>query len=614
MIYLVSNHGELGELESNGEYKHATVDQVIRYFQNKDELQVDSESDGLCPYQNSLVTLQLGDRKNQFVIDLRFQSAQPFKPLLEDKLCLLQNAKHDYKFLKRIGITLENIYDTMLAECVIYNGYGEKFGYALDDIYKRHLGLEISKDPRKDFGKLQGGPLPTRLIKYAAEDVTRLADVRDAQKKLIDKFDLQTAVDLENKAVKALGDIELNGMYMDTQQWSDLAAENRKEYQQSLIEMDELVLNMDLGYHANGEQDLFRDEVRPLSINYGSPPQTLDMLRRAGLPVNSTNANTLEQYNHHEIVKKLTEVRGLKTSLSRYGDSFLDYINPKTGRIHTDFWQMKNTFRLGSSDPNIQNIPRDNRYRNCFKPRPGYKWISIDYSGQEMRLMADFSKESHLINAMNEGKDPHCFVGSMMFEKEITKDDPLRQDAKIINFGKPYGMGPPKLSRKLGISESDAEARLKLHERKFPSLDRYLKKQGEAGKTQGYVITNPIHRGRRWFPKMKIALEERQRPNSDWSKIYRVEGSVEREAMNLSIQGSGAVMMKESLVEIREILKGYDGYLINTVHDESNMEVREDQAEEVARVAAEAMSKIGNKYVRHVKMPVDVKITDHWEK
>lgn len=608
----------VGPESMNSRFPRVSAQYVLDYFSGVDEMQVDTETEGRDCRRKKIVALQLGDRENQFVIDARYTSPRVFKPLLESKRCLLHNAKFDYKFLKAEGIIIEHIYDTMLAEAVVFNGYVD-WGYSLQAVAKRHVGVFLDKETRGDFHKIRDKAFTDAQIQYAGSDVMYLQDIRDKQKVYIDKYDLQIAVDDENEAVKALGDIEYNGMILDVDAWMEVAQQNEQEALDREIELDEYLIEMDTGYHPTGEQDLFGAKKRKLAINYGSPLQALDMLRKAGLPVNSTSAFALEQFKDIKLVQLFTGVREANKKISTYGRSFLNYINPATGRVHTEFWQIKDTFRLGSGNkmsnsPNVQNIPRDNKYRNCFVAPKGYKWVSLDYSGQELRLMADFSNERKLIDAVNVGKDLHCFVGAMMYGKEIAKDDPLRDEAKTINFGKPYGMGAYKLASKLNITEEQAEAKLRMHEQAFPDLDRWLKKAAAFGKSSGYILTNPIHKGRRWFPELKQARELRLSQMQDWSKIYSIEGSVERKSMNTPIQGTGAIIMKRALSATREILKHYDAKLICTVHDQLDIEVREDQAEEVYRKVGEVMEAVGNVFVKHVTMPVDGKITDFWTK
>lgn len=85
------------------------------------------------------------------------------------------------------------------------------------------------------------------------------------------------------------------------------------------------------------------------------------------------------------------------------------------------------------------------------------------------------------------------------------------------------------------------------------------------------------------------------------------------------IQGTGADITKEALIGVRNLITQYNeqnnsevAYLLCTVHDAIDVEVREDLAEQFSKEMAEVMISAGNKYVSKVKMEVDVTITNEW--
>ena len=130
--------------------------------------------------------------------------------------------------------------------------------------------------------------------------------------------------------------------------------------------------------------------------------------------------------------------------------SFLDKMSKKV--IHPSFDVLKVTGRTSSfGDLNAQNLPRDDRVRECFVPQPGHVLVIADYSAIEMVTLAQavqsqFGHESSLAAALNEGRDPHVMVAAMATgkpEAEVSKAE--RQKAKPINFGKPGGMGDQTL-------------------------------------------------------------------------------------------------------------------------------------------------------------------------
>src|SRR5688572_1305438 len=116
------------------------VGEIYEYFKDKESIEVDTETNE----EGETISLQLGNEEDQFFIDCREIDIKLFKELLESKLCILQNAKYDYKKLKEHGIIIERIYDTMLAEVVLYCGYTD-WGYGLDVLVKRYLEVDMSK-------------------------------------------------------------------------------------------------------------------------------------------------------------------------------------------------------------------------------------------------------------------------------------------------------------------------------------------------------------------------------------------------------------------------------------------------------------------------------------
>lgn len=182
-------------------------------------------------------------------------------------------------------------------------------------------------------------------------------------------------------------------------------------------------------------------------------------------------------------------------------------------------------------------------------------------------------------------------------------------------------MGPPKLANQLSIPIQEAEELFDVYGKAFPKLNRWLANQAKFAKTMGYSRTfNPCCRIR-WYPDIKKAKAMRQEEDKNWREIFKIEGEAERCGMNQPIQGTGADICKEALIKTRELILKYNqtynaevAFMICTVHDEIDFEVREDLAEQFAKEASEIMIECGNKYVSKVKMEVDTTITDYWTK
>jgi len=602
-------------------YPSVSPKDILDYFEDKEEIQVDTETYGLDPHTKDIITLQLGDRDRQFVIDVRSVNILLFKDLIENRLAYLQNAKFDYKMLLKKGIVLTKVYDTMLAEAVIFNGFPDR-KLALAAMCKEYLGVEMEKETRGTFTSLAGDPLMDKQIRYAGTDVVYLQDIAKYQQWYIRRYDLQYAVDVENQVSLPLADIEYNGMYLNEKRWMTLYNRNLTEILALENEIDRYLVDKNIVQPKYLGNDLFGTQIRVTDINYGSSMQMKQILKKLDIHVTSTDEPTLTKLKDNRFVSYLLEHRSLNKKISTYGKRFLGYINESTDRVHTNFWQVKNTFRLGSGSksqnaPNVQNIPASNEYRNCFEPRKEFSWLSIDYSSQELRLMADFSGETEFIDALNEGKDLHCFAYNKMTGENITKEDKVKRTAtKTINFGKPYGMSPYKLSDRLGIPLEEAEEKFKQYAKAFPKLNKWLDQQAKFGQNNGYIVLNDVHKGRRWFPEYK---EVQSNPHMGWNEIQKKLGVVRRASMNTPIQGSGAIIVKEAMIKIREWLieQGYwqtKVFMICQVHDQIDFEVEDAYIDVVKENCERIMIEVGIKYVTHVKMDVDSTVTKMWQK
>src|SRR5690606_3263404 len=154
------------------------------------------------------------------IIDVRNVNILDFKELLESKLCILHNSKFDYKMLKLEGIILERIYDVMLAESVLTTGY-KNISLSLKDVLGRYLSIPMEKETRNKFITIGNLPFTAEMVKYAATDVMYLQMLKEMQLIKIVKEELEYCVNLENNVVKALADVEFNGVYLDENLWRE---------------------------------------------------------------------------------------------------------------------------------------------------------------------------------------------------------------------------------------------------------------------------------------------------------------------------------------------------------------------------------------------------------
>ena len=562
---------------------------------------VDTETTGLDPFTSELLLLQVGDLKQQYVIDARKCSLEPLRPVLESlKPKVLHNAKFDYKMLKSLaGIRMENVVDTMLIEQTILNGKKADGGYSLAAAYQRYFDKEISKEAQSSFIN-HTGDFSKEQIEYARLDVLYPLEMLYQQMPQVRRERLEHTVKLECLAVPAIADIELNGVAIDKERWLRISQQAQEE---ALRVRGDLDKQFEEYLSQNQQGQLFADPKAVQTLNYDSDQQLKEALESLGIKVENTDKWTLTRLEH-PVSDMILEYRQHQKVVSTYGETFLEYIHPKTGRIHCDFRQMgAESGRLSCTKPNLQNIPSDSEFRSCFIAGEARKMITADYSGCELRILAEMSQDPEFLRAFKNNEDLHSLVATMMFDKPVSKyENPeLRQKAKAVNFGLAYGMSARGLANQIGCGDDEAEELLKKYFNAFPAIKSFLERSAAMAVSRGYSTT--IGGRRRHFDVSN--MEDRKK-----------RGQVERQGKNSPIQGANADMIKLALYELRRGFheRQINAQLVNTVHDEIVVECAEEIAEETQEIVESIMRAAGGYYVKSIPVDVESAIADCWSK
>lgn len=378
--------------------------------------------------------------------------------------------------------------------------------------------------------------------------------------------------EMELPLVPVLADMEYVGVRIDTEALK-AAAEGMEERSQTLCK--EI-------YEIAGEE-----------FNVGSPAQVGEILfgkmkldpkaKKTKSGQFSTSEEVLEKIAWMSpIVGKILEYRQIKKLLSTYLNALPEVINPKTGRIHTNYNQtITATGRLSSSSPNLQNIPiRDEMgrdIRRAFIPSDGNIYFSADYSQIELRLVADFAQDETMIEGFKKGADIHAITAAKIFHKpveEVSADE--RRKAKTANFGILYGITSFGLASRLQIPRKEAKELIDNYFATFPTIHNYMNTSVVEAREKGYAITK-LGRKRR-LPDIN-------------SKNPVVRGYAERNAINAPVQGSAADIMKLAMVRIWNGMHrlGLKSKMIMQVHDELNFDVVPDEAPQLQELVIREM-------------------------
>lgn len=580
----------------------ADVEKIVPEIDAMPIIGVDTETTGLDPFESDLLLVQVGDLDKQYVIDARECSLEPLRPILESrKVKVLHNAKFDYKMLKaQAGIRMENVVDTMLIEQVLRNGRRAEGGNGLAAVVERYTHKKISKAEQESFIN-HTGDFTKDQLEYARRDVIYPIEVLHKQMPMVVKAGLEHTIKLECLAVTAIADIELNGVMIDQERWMKIAQQAQTEATKLHEKLDE---QFEAYIEQRGELLLFEASRR---INYDSDKQLREALLYLGIELESTSKAVLSSLDPKEypVAQLILDYRQQQKIVSTYGATFLEHVHRKTGRIHCDFRQLgAESGRMSSTSPNLQNIPSDSEFRSCFIAGEGRKVITADYSGCELRILADLSQDPEFLRAFRNDEDLHSLVATMMFKVPVSKDEnkELRQAAKAINFGLAYGMSSKGLAAQIGCPDEEAEDLLQKYFEGFPKIASYLEQAGRLAVSRGYSTT--IGGRRRWFDMSDIDTDRRKK------------GSIERKGKNSPIQGTNADMIKLALYLLRDELHnaGVDAALVNTVHDEVVVECEESIVLEVQEMVEKVMRAAGEYYVKAVPVDVESAIADCWSK
>lgn len=356
-------------------------------------------------------------------------------------------------------------------------------------------------------------------------------------------------------------------------------------------------------------------------FNINSPKQLGDVIydklglkparqKKTATGARSTRESELTQMkDDHPIIKEILRYRELSKLVSTYIDNLPTMVG-QDGRLRTTFVQTGTvTGRIGSRDPNLQNIPikseEGRAVRRAFVAVPGYKLVSIDYSQIELRIAAILSGDKRLIEIFKNGEDVHSAVASQVFgvsQADITPE--MRRQAKVINFGILYGMGVTALRQNLGedTPREEAQAFLNAYFQTFTRLAEYLEETKAYAREHGYTET--MFGRRRYFPGIT-------------SGAPFIRAAAERMAINAPIQGTEGDILRVAMIEIDRYIVSH-GYsdsvrMLLQVHDELVFEIKEDLIEKVVSELAQIMSGVfKGKDSLEVPIQVEAKVGQNW--
>ena len=473
-----------------------------------------------------------------------------------------------------------------------------------------NIKREYCKKHKVKLGDFTYDLIPTEiLIPYMQRDCIatyRLLDKLEELKRPGSDFIYSKLIE----ASEAYMQVELNGLRIDMDYLYDLEYEMEQDGIKKDRELKKVVdqiwdpvkYGQDTGAKVKVGQEFLPTSPKQLKwmlkqiLGY-EPPSTdalmFEELQRdieAGIITNPLAGPFIEG-----VLSARQNVKFMKTYIQGFRDNICSDMRLRgTFNLHGT-----ETGRLSSSNPNMQNIPRDKRIKNLIVSKPGYVLVQLDYSQAELRVLAALSGDPFMIKVYQDGKDLHDAVATDMFGPDFTKEQ--RVMAKTINFGIAYGRGAASIAEHFNKSMAEAQQIIEKWFKPMPLVKQYINGQ-RAKPRKGEPCTTIFGRERHFC----ISDEE----------MYHIQN----EYINTPIQSTASDLTMFSLIEITKVLKknGWDAKIVSTVHDSIILEVkdRKDIIDKVASTCVQIMADVPAHFIgdRGVPFRADVEVGYQWGK
>ena len=487
-----------------------------------------------------------------------------------------QNIKYDNTMLRWYGVEVAGpMFDTMIAHYLCEPDLRHKLDY-LTEAYLEYKMVPIEQligKRGKNQLTMRDVPLE-KIVEYAGEDADLTLQLLPTLTSLLKENESEKIYrEIEEPLIKVLEEIEYNGVRINPDFLKDYS-----------VDLGERIHDIKTSIYKKAGSE----------FNIGSPRQVGQILfERLEIPYRwrktssgqySTDVEKLtELAPKNDIIQDILEYRKLSKLKSTYVDALPQLINPRTGRVHSNFNQARAaTGRLSSDNPNLQNIPiRDEagrEIRKAFEPRDkDHILLAADYSQIELRLIAEISQDEAMMEAFIAGNDFHRATAAKVYDtpyEEVTADQ--RRNAKTVNFSITYGAGSTNLSKQLEISRGEAKDLIDNYFEQFSGLKKYMDDTVAFARENGYVQTK---------------LGRRRSLRDIDSRNGMLRSNAERMAINTPIQGTAADMIKIAMVNIHKALKegNYKTKMIMQVHDELVFDVHRSELEEIKKLVENLM-------------------------
>jgi len=534
--------------------------------------------DALKPFKGQirLLVLRIPDR-TPWIIDLKevgYDLGELGK-VLETTELVIHNALFDLRFLSvHCGVRPKKVACTMTASKLLKAGKKPVGGAKPNSLGEVLVEYGVADLEKELGGSDWGGELSEDQLRYAADDVNYLHELREELEKDIEAFGLSKVWKLESEILPVVVRMFGKGIYVDRDRLEKL----RDQLSESI-------------------KDKAREACEELGqeINLNSTKQLREALEGIGLKLDKTDKGTLSELDHP--VGALILAYREEKSQSQNVESMLKAIG-EDDRIHGTFDPSgADSGRISCKEPNLQSVGRG-AIRESFIAPEGRKLVCADYSQIELRIAAVVRGEEKMLKAYRDGEDLHRLTASLVLGKEIEDVNPEeRQMAKAVNFGLLYGQGAggladyAKTSYGVDMPLEDAERFRDCFFDAYPGMKAYDEKARSDASSVTWASTRLGRK--RYFNQF----------DSWWT---RYTGQ-----LNSPIQGGAADVFKTALVNLQKVLPD-DVDIVSNIHDEILLECPESRAGEIQILLEAVMKNAMTELYPEVPCEVEARVGDSW--
>lgn len=527
--------------------------------------------------------------------------------LANKELVINHTIKFDIKWLAVRGVTFKApIWDVHVALHLLDENYQENDLKHLVRVSFPQFGAFLDKSQEEALGMQKKGievPLE-KWVTYNCGDTDGAFRLYLKFLPLLEAEGLSRLMKQEMKVLRVLCHMELFGIKIDKARYYQVKKAYEELVAQKQLEVKRVLGDINLNSAQQLRDKLYKElRFSVVKVTAGKVPSVDE---ESLIQLKSQCKTKIQK----EAIDKLLEYRGCEKIYSTYIDGLVKKGHLKSdGKLHCNFKMFTVTGRLSCTDPNLQNIKRnedEDMNQQTGKMNVKLMFVSSfkdgvliqgDYSQAELRLLAHVANDQALIEAFRQGRDIHTEVATKVFKvKYENVTEAQRKYTKQVNFGIVYVIGALGLSVKIGCSEQKAKRLIEDWFREFPDVAKWMSKMKLKVLSDGYV-TNIFGRKRRFFLANEYDGKARE---------------AQRQGVNAPIQGGAGDLTKYVMMKTHYALRnaGLQSRVIVNVHDAVMIDCPREEVEDAARILHDIA--VNPPIEFRVPLKMDIKVGPSW--